>query len=260
MKKRLFLVLSVVCFFLFACYTPKPKDMLDQVKRKGELVIAMEGVWEPWNYHDAQNQLMGFDVDVAKEMCKRMGVKARFIEVEWERLLNCLEKHECDIVMNGVAITDERKERFYFSTPYAYERTVVIVRKDNDEIKSFNDLKGKTSANALNSTYDNLARKYGAIPIIVDTFDETINLLMQNRVDSTINSVLTFNNYMKNNAGAPLKAVTVTEDVFRIAIPCRKAAENLTLLMEMNNVLEAMRFDGSLKEISIRYFGQDISK
>ncbi|MBR5096106.1 MAG: transporter substrate-binding domain-containing protein [Treponema sp.] len=260
MKKNWILFLCAACFFLSACYKPKPKDMLDQARTKGELVIAMEGVWEPWNYHDNQNQLVGFDVDVAKEMCKRIGVKARFIEIEWERLLNCLEKYECDIVMNGVAITSERKERFYFSTPYAYEKTAVIVRKDNDEIKSFEDLRGRTSANALGSTYDDLARKHGAIPITVDTFDETINLLLQNRVDSTINSILAFNNYMKNNAGAPLKAVIVTEGVSRIGIPCRKTPENLTLLMEMNNALEAMRFDGTLKEISMKYFRQDVSK
>lgn len=260
MKKVIFLFLSASCIFLSACYNPKPRDLLDQVRTKGELVIAMEGAWEPWNYHDEQNQLVGFDVDVAKEMCRRIGVKAKFIEIEWERLLNCLEKHECDIVMNGVAITNERKERFYFSTPYAYERAVVIVRKDNDEIKSFDDLKGRTSANAFGSTYDDLARKCGAIPITVDTFEETINLLLQNRVDSTINSVMAFDNYMKNNKGVPLKTVTVTEGVSRVAIPCRKAPENFTLLMEMNNALDAMRFDGSLKEISMRYFGQDVSK
>ncbi|MBO7123953.1 MAG: transporter substrate-binding domain-containing protein [Treponema sp.] len=260
MKKYLFLFLSAVCFFLSACYNPKPKDMLDQVKTKGELVIALEGAWEPWNYHNEQNQLVGFDVDVAKELCRRIGVKARFIELEWERLLNCLEKHECDIVMNGVAITPERKERFYFSTPYAYERAVVIIRKDNDEIKSFGDLNGRTSANSLGSTYDALARKHGAIPIIVDTFDETINLLLQNRVESTVNSVLAFNTYMKNNSSAPLKAVAVSEEFSRVAIPCRKTSENLTLLMEMNNALEAMRFDGTLKDISMKYFGQDVSK
>ena len=258
MKKSL--LLGAVCFFLFACYNPKPKNLLDQARAKGELVIAVEGVWEPWNYHDAQNQLVGFDVDVAKEMCKRLGVKAKFIEIDWERILNCLEKHECDIVVNGVEITSARKERFYFSTPYACEKAVVIVRKDNNEINSFNDLAGRTSANAFNSTYDDLARKYGAIPITVDTFDETISLLMQNRIDSTINSIMTFNNYMKSNSGAPLKAVAASEEVSKIAIPCRKSSENLTLLMEMNNALEAMHQDGTIREISMKYFGQDVSK
>ena len=86
MKRIASFLLGIVCFSLSACYKPASKDLLDQVKIRGELVIAMEGVWEPWNYHDEHGELVGFDVDVAKEICKRMGLKAKFLEFEWERV------------------------------------------------------------------------------------------------------------------------------------------------------------------------------
>ena len=97
MKKSLFLFLCALCVFFSSCVKAGHKSLLDQVKAKGELVVALEGAWEPWNYHDEQGRLVGFDVDVAKEMCKRMGVRAKFVEFEWERLFSCLENGECDI-------------------------------------------------------------------------------------------------------------------------------------------------------------------
>ena len=260
MKKNLFFAASVLSIFFSACYKTQTRDLYDQVKAKGEIVIALEGTWEPWNYHDEQNQLVGYDVDVAKEICRRMEVRPKFVEVEWERAFSCLEKRECDIVISGVEVTPERKERFYFSTPYAYDRTVIIVKKETDDVKNFEDLLGKTSANALNSTYDELAKKYGAYPIIVDTFDETMSLLLQNRADTTINSILVFYDYIKENPNAPLKIAAQSDSICRIAIPCRKSAECLTLLMEINNAIESMKDDGTLKQISLKYFEQDVTK
>jgi len=260
MKKALLLSLSFICFSLCSCKKTQSNSLLDQIKAKGEMSIAMEGVWAPWNYHDEQNQLVGFDVDVAKEICKRMGVRAKFVEREWERVLSSLEKHECDIVMSGVEITPEREERFYYTTPYAYEKAVVIVRKETNDIKSFKDLNGRTSANSLNSTYDDIARKSGAIAITVDTFDETISLLLQNRVDSTINSVLVYYNYMKNNSKAPIKVAAESDEICRIAIPCRRSPECVTLMLELNKTLDSMRADGTLERISLKYFDQDVTK
>lgn len=260
MKKSLFVFLSAICLCFFACNKTQSKTLLDQIKTRGEIVVAVEGVWEPWSFHDAQNQLVGFDVDVAKEMCRRMGIKPRFIEVEWERLLDSLEKRECDIVVNGVAITPERQERFYYTTPYAFEKFALIVRDNNTDITSFKDLAGKTSVNSRGSTFCDIAEQNGAISIVVDTFEETINLLLQRRVESTINSFFTYYSYMKSNSHAPLKIAALSDYAEQIAIPCRRSPENLTLLLEMNKALESMKADGTLGQISIKYFEQDVSK
>jgi len=260
MKKSLFLFLCALCMFFSSCVKASHKSLLDQVKAKGELVVALEGAWEPWNYHDEHGRLVGFDVDVAKEMCKRMGVRAKFVEFEWERLFSCLENGECDIIVNGVAITTERKNRFYYTTPYAVEKTALIVRKDENGINSFEDLAGKTSANSLYSTYDNIAKKYGAMSIVVDTFDETMELLLSNRADSTINSILVYYNYVKNNPNAPVKIAAILDDAFQIAIPCRKSVESQSLLEEMNRAIDSMKADGTLANISAAYFGLDVAK
>lgn len=260
MKKLLIAFAGLFCFSLLACHRSPQKTLLDQIKAKGELVIATEGVWEPWNFHDESGELVGYDIEIAKEMCARMGLRAKFLEIEWERLLNSLEKRECDIVMNGVAVTPERQARFYYTDPYAFGQSVLIARKDNNAIESFEDLAGKTSANSQGSTYEEIATKYGAIPIVIDTFEETVNLLLENRVDTTINSFFTFSYYMKNNPNAAIKVVAVYDQVYQIAIPCRRNPQNLTLLLEMNKALESMRSDGTLERISLKYFGQDVTK
>lgn len=260
MKKSLLLFLSVLCACLCSCRKTQSNSLLEQVKAKGELVIALEGNWVPWGYHNAQDQLVGFDVEVATEMCRRIGVRPKFVEVEWERLLSGLEKNECDIVINGVAITPERQERFYYTEPYAFAKNVLIVRKDNNDIKSFEDLAGKTSANSKESTHYEIAKKYGAISIVVDTFDETMNLLLQNRVDSTINTFFSYYAYIKENPNAPIKIAASLDNSEQIAIPCKRNPNNLTFLLTMNNILETMRSDGTLSQLSMKYFEQDITK
>lgn len=260
MKKTFVLLLSFACFCFSACYRSPQKTLLDQIKAKGEIVIATEGVWEPWNFHNSKNELVGYDIEIAKEMCARMGLRPKFLEVEWERLLIALENHECDIVVNGVAVTPERQERFYYSTPYAFERTVLIVRDDNKQIQTFADLTGKTVANSEGSTYGNLAKEYNAILIVVDTFEETVNLLLQNRADATLNSFFAFSNFKKNNPNVDIKIADRSKNALQVAIPCRRGPENLTLLLEMNKALESMRADGTMQSLSIKYFDQDITK
>lgn len=120
-------------------------DRLAQIQQKGELVIALEGNWAPWSFHDDSDALVGYDVEVGKAIAEKLGVKATFVEGEWDGLLAGVEAGRYDMVINGVDITDSRKETYDFSTPYAYIKTALVVAKDNDTIQSFEDLAGKTT-------------------------------------------------------------------------------------------------------------------
>ena len=118
-------------------------DQLAQIRQRGELIVAMEGTWSPWTYHDESDQLVGYDVEVAKLIADKLGVKATFVEGEWDGLFAGLDAGRYDLVINGVEVTDERREKYDFSEPYGYIRTAIIVDGGNMEIQSFEDLNGK---------------------------------------------------------------------------------------------------------------------
>ena len=154
----------------------------------------------------------------------------------------------------------ERAGSFYFSQPYAYSKTVLIVRNENKRINSFKDLQGMSSANALGSTYCDIAESYGAIIIAVDTFEETMDLLLGSRADSTINSDVCFYYYMKNHPDAKIRIAETSNVVIPVAIPCVREVENLPLLAAINTILTEMGVDGTLSQLSKKYFKKDITK
>ena len=122
------------------------KDQLARIQESGTIVIAMEGTWAPWTYHDENDKLVGYDVEVGTKIAEKLGVTPTFVEGEWDGLLAGLDAGRYDIMVNGVDITEERSKKYDFSTPYAYNRTAVIVGSDNDTIHSLEDLKGKHTA------------------------------------------------------------------------------------------------------------------
>lgn len=235
-------------------------DLLAQIQEKGEIVIAMEGTWAPWTYHDENDELVGYDVEVGKAIAEKLGVTATFVEGEWDGLLAGLDAGRYDIMVNGVGITPDRQEKYDFTTPYAYNRTAVIVRGDYDEISSMEDLNGKKTANTISSTYAEQAEAYGATVTGVDDLNQTIELLLAGRIDATLNAEVVFADYQKAHPEANIKIAAYSDDVERVAIPVRKSADTATLLAAINQALAELDADGTLTELSVKYFGTDISK
>ena len=235
-------------------------DLLAQIKERGSIVVAMEGTWAPWTYHNENNDLVGYDVEVAQNIAEKLGVEVEFVEGEWDGLLAGLESGRYDIMVNGVGVTEERAEKYNFSTPYAYNKTAVIVRGDYDEISSMEDLNGKKTANTISSTYAAQAEAYGATVTAVDDLNQTIELLLSNRIDATLNAEVVFNDYKKEHPEANVKIAAYSDEVEEIAIPIRKGDDTVTLLDAVNEALDEMAKDGTLTELSEKYFGSDISK
>ena len=234
-------------------------DLLSQIQANGTITIAMEGTWAPWTYHDESDNLVGYDVEVATKIAEKLGVEPKFVEGEWDGLLAGLDAGRYDIMVNGVDITPERAEKYDFSTPYAYNRTAVITQKDNDSIKTLEDLNGKTTANTISSTYAELAAQYGATVTGVDDLNQTFELLLSGRIDATLNAEVTYYDYMKEHPDANAKIAVLTADANEVAIPMRKGDETATLRAAIDTAIEEMRADGTLKELSEKYFGTDIS-
>lgn len=235
-------------------------DLLSQIKQKGELTIATEGTWAPWTYHDESDKLVGFDVEVAQKIAEKLGVKANFAEVEWDGIFAGIDSKRYDLTANGVEITEERSQKYDFTEAYGYIHTAIIVRKDNTSINSFEDLKGKQTANTLASTYALLAESYGATAVGVDDLNQTLELVLAGRVDATLNADVSYYDYMKAHPDANLKIVATTKDASLVSIPLRKEEATQSLKAEINKAIEELRASGELSAISIKYFGDDITE
>lgn len=263
MKKNICLVLALL--MLLAAIPAVADDAvveLDQIMAKGSIVIATEGAWAPWTYHDETDKLVGFDVEVAELIAAKLGVQPEFAEVEWDGIFAGIDSRRFDVAANGVEITDERAMKYDFSKPYAYIRTALVVRGDNETITSFEDLNGVKTSNSIGSTYQEIAESFGASCDNVDTLDETIQMVIYGRVDATLNAEVSIYDYLAAHPEADIKIVALTEEASQVAIPVRKnssTVDNTTLLEAINQAIDELTASGELSAISMKYFGSDIS-
>ena len=239
--------------------TGEDKDQLARIQEKGELVVAMEGTWSPWTYHDEDDKLVGYDVEVARLIAEKLGVQAVFVEGEWDGLFAGVDAGRYDMVVNGVEVTEERGEKYDFTEPYAYIRTAVIIKGDNRDIGSFEDLEGKKTANTISSTYAELAEGYGAKVTGVDDLNQTFELLLSGRIDATLNAELTYYDYMKAHPDRDLKIAALTDEASLVCIPLRKGQDSASLREAVNQAIAEIKESGQLSELSEKYFGSDIS-
>lgn len=240
--------------------TEQTGNHLDRIKDSGKIIIAMEGQWAPWTYHDESGELVGFDTEVGKAIAKKLGVEAEFIEGEWDGLFTGLDGGRYDVIINGVEITEERTEKYDFTTPYAYIKTALVVSEDNAEITCFDDLNGKKTSNSLGSTYADMAAEKGAEVQNVDTLSETIDMVTSGRVDATLNAEVSFYDYLAEHPDAPIKIVALTDDASSVSIPLVKGEDNDSLKAAIDTAIAELSADGTLSELSNKYFGSDISQ
>ncbi len=234
-------------------------DLLAQIQARGSVIIAMEGQWAPWTYHDQSGELVGFDTEIGKAIADKLGVKAEFVEGEWDGLFAGLDVGRYDMIINGVEIIPERAEKYDFTSPYAYIKTALCVLNTNTSIKTFEDLNGKVTANSLGSTYANMAADYGASVQNVDTLAETIAMLESGRAEATLNAEVSFYDYLKEHPEAPISLVARTKDASEVSIPIVKSENTKAFRDAVNRAIEELYNDGTLSALSIKYFGSDIT-
>ena len=232
---------------------------LEEIQARGTLTIAMEGAWQPWTYHDESGALTGFDVEVGALIAEGLGVTPEYMETAWDGILAGVDSGRFDIACNGVGYTEKRAESYNFSTPYVYTEMVLVVRADNEDIKSLDDLKGKKTANSPNSTYAMRSEAAGAEVVYVDTLGETMEMLQQGRVEATLNAKDSVDAYLAEHPEAQIKVVMSVAGE-PVAIPMQKGEATATLVEEINRILEEARQNGKLAELSNKYFGRDLTK
>lgn len=236
-------------------------DHLARIQSAGKITIATEGVWSPFTYHDeTTDELVGFDVEVAKAVADKLGVEAEFKEVNFDGGLTGVAQGTFDMMANGVDITEERSNSYDFTEPYAYDHAVIVTKADNSDIKSFADLKGKTTANSTGSTYAEMGENNGATVTNVDTLGETMDLVLNGTVEATINANTSIQDYFNTTGNSDkLKVAATDEETTKYAFPLKKGSDNDSLREAINKAIDELRSEGKLSEISAKYFGADIT-
>ncbi|NQG97295.1 amino acid ABC transporter substrate-binding protein [Streptococcus suis] len=264
MKKiALFTSFVLASFALAACSTSSSTNtssdqtLYEQIQAEGVIQIGTEGAYAPYSYHDESGKLVGYDVEVAEAVAAKLGLEVEFVETEWDGMIAGLDAARFDTVANQVSITDERKEKYDFSTPYTYIYGALVTQSSNQEITQFEDLSGKKSANSLTSNWATVAESYGAEVVGVDGFQQAVELLTAGRVDATINDNVVYLDYLKQHPDAAIQVVALTEDVQTTAFPVVKGNEELVAAIDQ--ALADLAAEGKLTEIAEKYFGEDVS-
>lgn len=243
---------------------PAADDSLQKVLDAGKLTIAAEGNWVPYVYNeDGTGELTGFEVDIAKEICSRLGVEPDFqISSSWDPVEAGMDSGRYDCIICGVNPKPERQEKYNMSIAYAENPFCLVVAGDNEEITSFADLAGRSCANALNSTAGDLARKAGA-ELSDASLTAAMDLIVSGRADATVNNVAAVEEYMKERPDMNVKIAAIYEPeegeewIIQSAEAFQKGADTLT--EKVNEILQEMIDDGTCYDLTVQYFGQSVA-
>ncbi len=232
---------------------------LNDVKSAGTLKIGTEGTYKPFSFHaEGTGQLTGYDVEIITAVAQKLGVKPSFQETQFDAIFAGLEAKRFDVVANQVSITDDRKAKYEFSIPYTVSTGVLVTKADNNSIRSFEDLSGKTTAQSLTSNWYKLAQQSGASVEAVEGWAQALTLLRQGRVEATINDKLTYLDHQKAENDSSIKIAAETTDKSLAAFAFRKGSTSLA--EAVNKALSELQADGTLAGISQKYFNADVTK
>ncbi|WBU37166.1 amino acid ABC transporter substrate-binding protein [Homoserinibacter sp. YIM 151385] len=231
---------------------------LEQVQDAGKLVVATEGTYRPFSFHEGgAGDLTGYDVEVIEAVAEKLEVEVEFQETQWDAIFAGLDAGRFDLIANQVSINPEREAKYVFSEPYTVSPGVLVVPDDSD-IAGFEDLEGRSSAQSLTSNWYEVAEGYGAKVEAVEGWAQAVELLRAGRVDATVNDELTFLDSEKNGDAEGIRIVAETDDPSLSAFALREGSDDLAAAID--EALAELRADGTLAEISEKYFGADVTE
>ena len=265
MKRKIIAVLMILALsavMLGGCAkgSAQAGGLLAAIKDRGYIVVGTEGTWSPYTYHNDQDELVGFDVEVARYIADYMGVEARFTETAWSSIFAALDAGQIDIVANGVSYSEERAEKYAFSTPYNYTQYAVMTLADNDSVNSLADVAGKVSSNDPTSTIGQFAEANGVVFDEVKEAAQAISEVRNGRAEVTFSTTVGFADYFKQHPdeASLFKVIVVSDPEPNAYIPALKGNEDL--IQVIDEALEAARQDGTLSDLAIKYFDVDTTK
>ena len=238
---------------------PAAADSLAAIKQRGVLRVGCEGTYSPFCYQDEQGNLVGFDVDVARAVAEKMGLKPEYTPSKWEGILAALETGRFDVVVNQVTVTDERKKVYEFSQPYTFSGLQVLVRKDRvKDIKGLEDLAGKKVGVLLGTNHEQWLREH-APKADVRTYEDDAGRnqdLLVGRIDAIMNDRLIVGSTLKVYGGNIVPTGPLLYET-RQSIAVKKG--NPELVAALDKALTDLTTDGTMKKISEKWFSSDVT-
>ncbi len=254
-------ILAALCLVALHATAQAADASLKTVKEKGTLVLGLDDSFPPMGFRNDDNQIVGYDIDLAREVAKRLGVKLVPQPIDWNAKEQELNTGKIDCIWNGFTITDERKKAMTFTKPYLRNAQVVVVKKGSG-YSTLASLQGKTvGLQAGSSAADALeaAKAFRASLKEVVEFKDNLTALMDleaRGVDAVVMDLIVADDNIKRSgkAYAVLKE-SLAPEVFGVGF--RK--KDLALRDAVQGALEAMAADGTLAKVTIKWFGSDIS-
>ena len=230
---------------------------LKRVETAKTLRIGLEGTYPPFNFQDKDGQLAGFEVDFAKALAAQMKVKPEFSPSPFAGLLGALEAKRIDVVINQITITPERAAKYDFSRPYTISGIQIIVRKGQTGIATPADLAGKKVGVGLGTNYESWLRK-NVPTAVVRTYDDDPTKyqdLKAGRIDAVLNDRLVAADFVKTSPDFVASGPAFASQGMGVAM-----LRDPALKVAIDQAIDALRANGQLTAISMKWFGQDVTK
>lgn len=268
--KRSISVLVAVCMaiglILAGCASASPQgtaaadDSWTRIKEQGYFILGLDDSFPPMGYRDDNNEIVGFDIDLAREVAERMGVEVRLQPVVWETVTQELNKGTIDVIWNGCTINEERLAVIDFTKPYMDNKQVVVVLKDSP-YQTLEDLSGKKLAiqqgSSAEAALDANAQFKDSLSEIVK-FEDNAKAFLDldsERVDCVAVDVCVYGYYFQQFPDKyRMIEASLGDEQFGVGV--RKADDAFTA--ELQKAIDAVYADGTAGEISKKWFGEDI--
>ena len=242
---------------------PARADTLDEVRQRGTLTIGTEAAYVPYEFFK-DGKIIGYDPDIADLMVPKIGAKAQFIDTAWSGIIPALYAKKFDCIISAMTITKERAEKVLFSMPYADASNVMLLRANEDRIKTADDLSGKIIGVQLGSAAAGIIKVFEAKlkaagkPGYADVkqyehYPEAYQDLLNKRTDAVVNSRSTMMVVMRDAPGKFKMLAGVSDITAYFGMAFRK--EDTALRDFVNTQLAAMKQDGTLGKLQDKWFG-----
>lgn len=264
MKKILMILMitlsAVMAFASGSNEASEGDNSLKYIQDKGVFVLGLDDSFPPMGFRDENGDVAGFDIDLAKEVCKRMGVELKMQPIDWDAKILDLNSKDIDVIWNGLSISDERKEKISFSKPYIANRQIIIVQAASG-INTKADLGDKKVGVQLGSTADDAVNSDEATVATLKElvkFQDNIQALMDlevGRIDAVVVDEILGRYYISKKPGV----YDVAKEDFaaeEYGIGFRKGED--AFVAEVNRIMDEMVKDGSAAAISKKWFAEDI--
>jgi len=234
-------------------------NTLAEIKEKGEITIGLDDTLPPMEYRNEKNELVGFDIDFANALSKELGVKVKFVPSAWDGIIPGLDAKRFDIILSSMNVTDERKKKVDFVEYFGVGQVLTVKAGNPLNIKTIDDLKGKNVGVQLGSTGETAVKSIDGIKEVkkYDLTTDVFNDMGLGRVDAGVVGEMIGRYYMTTKPGV-FEVAGEAFNVQPMGIAVRKG--DTELRESLQEAVETLESNGTLSDISQKWFGSDITK